>query len=297
MTLVEACRMGEDILLQAEIADAHLDAWYLLEYVTGISRAVYYAVPDKQLLEKEEEQYVEYIKRRAQRIPLQHLTGVQVFMGLEFQVNAHVLIPRQDTEVLVEEALGILEKQAKTWKNTNTDHKNKEYQILDMCTGSGCVLLSIVHYVRKKNFLPVSGVGADISPEALKIAESNADRLGIEVKFLHSDLFEQIHGKYQMIISNPPYVQTSVIETLQEEVKFYDPFIALDGKEDGLYFYRTIIKEAPGYLTKGGCLLFEIGADQGAAVQTMMKSAGFKDVSVKKDLAGLDRVVTGVYDK
>jgi release factor glutamine methyltransferase len=297
MTLVEACRMGENILLQSEVEDAHLDAWYLLEYVTGVSRAAYYAVPDKQLTEKEEERYVEYIKKRAQRIPLQHLTGVQEFMGLEFQVSAHVLIPRQDTEVLVEEALGMIGKQAETWKSIMSDKKNNAYCILDMCTGSGCVLLSILHYVGEKYTLTADGTGTDISLDALKIAESNACKLGVKAKFLHSDLFQRIEGKYQMIVSNPPYIKTSVIETLQEEVKVYDPFIALDGKDDGLYFYRIIIKEAAGYLTKGGCLLFEIGADQGEAVQFLMKSAGYKDVLVKKDLAGLDRVVTGVYDK
>lgn len=292
MTMKEAYQQGECVLRRAKIAEAHLDAWYLLEYVTQVSRTAYYALPDKPLTEKEEKLYAEYIERRASHIPLQHLTGVQEFMGLEFQVNKHVLIPRQDTEVLAEEALAVLKEQAETHEGESIP-----YRILDMCTGSGCILLSLLYYAGKYRIRKTSGTGADISRDALNIAEANAESLHLRAEFLCSDLFEQVEGKYQMIVSNPPYIQTAAIDTLQEEVRIHDPLIALDGKEDGLYFYRKIVREAEGYLTEGGCLLFEIGCDQGEAVQLMMKQAGYSRVTVKKDLAGLDRVVTGVYDK
>ena len=198
-------------------------------------------------------------------------------MGLEFGVNEYVLVPRQDTEILVESVLDILE---------------GGMEVLDMCTGSGCILISLLKLC---SFADVRGVGADVSEHALKVACENAEKLGVDVKFLHSDLFSNVEGKYDVIVSNPPYIRTAVIEELKEEVKLHDPFIALDGKEDGLYFYRRIVDESTNHLKKGGKLYFEIGYDQGEDVSRLMREAGFADVTVKKDLAGLDRVVFGVY--
>lgn len=305
MTLQEAYQKGENRLAGAGITDARLDAWYLLEYVSGVGRAMYYAMPDKLLTEAQEKQYTDYIERRAQRIPLQHLTGTQEFMGLEFQVNEHVLIPRQDTEVLVEEALGAAEKYMEHMSCSYAGNRGagdgcedarKTFRLLDMCTGSGCILLSMLHYISKNKQMQSKGLGVDVSEKALETARANADALHIDADFLHSDLFEQVEGSFQMIVSNPPYIRTDVIETLQEEVKGHDPVLALDGRADGLYFYRKIVREAKHCLVSGGSLLFEIGADQGEAVSAMMWEAGYSRVSVKKDLAGLDRVVWGVYD-
>ncbi len=293
MTLKKAWTDGTEQLKEADIAEASLDAWYLLEYVTGISRASYYMEPEREMTQEEELRYSFYIKERKKRIPLQHLTGVQEFMGLEFLVNEHVLIPRQDTEVLVETAIEILESICKNSEG-ETDRRISPLPVLDMCTGSGCILLSLMHYLPKG---AVVGTGVDISQKALETAKRNAEKLGKEAIFVQSNLFEKLDGKYQMIISNPPYIRTSVIEELQKEVREHDPYLALDGKEDGLYFYRKIIADAAKYLKKDGWLLFEIGSDQGEDVLRMMKEAGYDKAAVKKDLAGLDRVVFGVYHR
>ena len=277
MTIQELYKEGIRQLKQAEIAEAELDAWYLLEYVTGISRTMYYLKQSEPAEEEAVKRYFDCIGRRAQRIPLQHITGEQEFMGLTFFVNEHVLIPRQDTEVLVEEALC---------------HLRGTEEVLDMCTGSGCILLSLAHY-RKG----IKAVGADISEQALQVAERNAKRLEEQVTLQRRDLFDQIHGDYDLIVSNPPYIRTEVIEELEEEVRLHDPMIALDGKEDGLHFYRKITEQSRAHLKCGGWLLFEIGHDQGEDVAKMMEEAGFTEVSVKKDLAGLDRVVSGMYNR
>ncbi len=277
MTLKEAYQYGQEQLKKAQIEDADLDAWYLLEYVTGVSRAMYFLDMARELSQEEETRYLEFIMIRTKHMPLQHITGVQEFMGLEFKVNEHVLVPRQDTEVLVESVLDILE---------------PKMRVLDMCTGSGCILISLL---RLCGFSDICGVGVDISKEALEVAHKNAENLGVDAMFLHSDLFSAVEGQYDVIVSNPPYIRTSVIEELKEEVKFHDPYIALDGKEDGLYFYRNIVEKSTQYFKKGGKLFFEIGHDQGEDVSTLMREAGFSNVTVKKDLAGLDRVVFGVY--
>lgn len=276
MTFKEAYEFGQKELHMAEIEDAGVDAWYLLEYATGISRAMYFMKMMDKLTAEQEENYRKYIETRKSHIPLQHITGVQEFMGLEFCVNEHVLIPRQDTEVLVETVL----KEVKPGAN-----------VLDMCVGSGCIIISIVKLGKD-----IAGTGVDISEEALKVAAKNSDKLEVDIKLIHSDLFENVEGLYDVIVSNPPYIRTEVIEELKEEVKFHDPFLALDGKEDGLYFYRKIVDESRKFLKQGGKLYFEIGHDQGRDVTILMEQAGFTDVTVKKDLAGLDRVVFGEYN-
>ena len=276
MNLGEAFEFGKNQLVIAGIEDASVDAWYLLEFVTGYDRMMYFLKVQEPLSKEQEEQYREYISVRKSHIPLQHITGVQEFMGLELCVNEHVLVPRQDTEVLVESVLKVLE---------------PGMSVLDMCTGSGCILISLL-----KMCEGVSGTGVDISEDALEVAIKNRDKIGVDASLLQSDLFENVTGKFDVIVSNPPYIRTSVIEELEEEVKLHDPFIALDGKEDGLYFYRKIVESSPAYLKKGGKLYFEIGHDQGEDVKNLMENAGFSRVSVKKDLAGLDRVVFGEYN-
>lgn len=277
MTLREAYEYGQEQLKKAEIPEAALDAWYLLEHVTGVSRAEYFLNMSREVSPEQAKAYDACLRQRASHIPLQHITGVQEFMGLTFGVNEHVLVPRQDTEVLVESVLEILK---------------PEMHILDMCTGSGCILISLL-----KLGPEISGVGADISEEALKVAIKNAETIGVEATFLQSDLFTEVQGQYDVIVSNPPYIRTEVIQELKEEVKCHDPLLALDGKEDGLYFYRKIIGDSPRYLKAGGRLYFEIGHDQAEDVKQLMEAAGFADVTVKKDLAGLDRVVFGVYNQ
>ena len=281
MTLRQAYEAGIERLKEAGIEEAGLDAWYLLEYVTGINRATYFADSNQEMKDSHRATYQALISERETRIPLQHLTGVQEFMGLEFRVNEHVLIPRQDTEILVETAL----------EKINT---KKPLRVLDMCTGSGCILLSVLSYGRKK--CEITGVGVDVSDKALQVAKENARNLQVDAEWIESDLFSGVSEKFDMILSNPPYIPSAVIKTLQPEVREHDPLLALDGKEDGLYFYRKIIEESRNYLQPGGWLIFEIGAEQGEAVSSYLKQNGFVQVAVKKDLTGLDRVVCGVYD-
>ena len=281
LTLKQLYKVGTVKLAEEGIEEFSLDAWYLLEYVTGVSKAMYFAEPERAVSEENADRYIDCIRRRAAHIPLQHITGEQEFMGYPFCVNDHVLIPRQDTEILVEEAIQVMRPKMK---------------VLDMCTGSGCIVLSILKMCREKYYMTdLQGIGADVSEEALKVARENGRRLGVPVTWIQSDLFAKIpeEEKYDVIVSNPPYIETAVIDTLQEEVRLHDPYIALDGKEDGLYFYRRIISEAGKYLKMQGKLMFEIGCDQAEAVEELMKNAGYEQITVKKDLAGLDRVVYG----
>lgn len=277
LTLQMIYKEGAETLEHAGIPDAKLDAWYLLEYVTGISRASYFGDPKREVPKEQAESYREVILRRAGHIPLQHITGEQEFMGYTFLVNPDVLIPRQDTETLTEEALKFTEPGMK---------------VLDLCTGSGCILISLM-----KKCHGLTGTGCDISEKALKMARENGRRLQVEASWIQSDLFEQISERFDLIVSNPPYIRTGVIEELQEEVRLHDPWIALDGKKDGLYFYRRIIAESTGYIRDNGAMMFEIGHDQAEDVVRLMEEAGYTQIRVKKDLAGLDRVVTGRYNK
>lgn len=281
MTYQEACRKAEQILAQQNIEDSQSDAWILLEYVTGMTRTRYYVDGFKQMESEEEQKFFELIEKRSKRIPVQHLTGVQEFMGMEFLVNEHVLVPRQDTEILVEEAEKALKKV-----------ENDSIRVLDMCTGSGCIPISL-----KIRNPQIKIQAADISKEALLVAVKNAEKLGAEVEFTESDMFTQIQGEFDLITSNPPYIPTKVIEGLEAEVRLHDPFHALDGKEDGLHFYRILAKESPRYLKDGGYLYMEIGHDQSEAVEKLLRESGFAQVRTQKDLAGLDRVVSGVYNR
>jgi len=275
LTLKEACLYGQKVLQEAGVQEAGLDAWYLLEYASGISRSHYLAYPEEMLSEEAREKFLEALKKRAEHVPLQHITGEQEFMGLSFLVNEKVLVPRQDTEILVEEALKYLK---------------PGMRFLDLCTGSGCILLSLQHLCPR-----AEGTGADISGDALSVAEKNRDRLAPGAKLIKSDLFEKIEGSFDLIVSNPPYIKREEIPELMEEVRLHEPLLALDGHEDGLYFYRKIIRRSPAFLKKGGRLYFEIGCDQGVLVPELLREQGFREIEVIKDLAGLDRVVKGTW--
>lgn len=281
MTYQEANQKGKTILEEHNIEDGAVDAWLLMEFVTGMSRTRFFVDGMFQMKSEEEERYFQLIEKRAKRIPLQHLTGVQEFMGLEFMVNEHVLIPRQDTELLVLEA----EKQLRKTGDGSL-------KVLDMCTGSGCIAISL-----KTRNPQIQCMAADISEKALEMAKKNAEKLQTEIQFLHTDMFANITGTFDLIVSNPPYILTKVIESLEEEVRLYDPLSALDGKEDGLYFYRILVKESPRFLKDGGWLYMEIGHDQSTSVEALLIGAGFEEIRTEKDLAGLDRVVCGVYNK
>ena len=273
MTLREALTLGTDLLKIAEIEEYQTDAWLLLESACQCTRNDLYLRGNEPLTAAQETLYREYLEKRKGRIPVQHILGVQCFMGLDFLVTPDVLCPRLDTEVLIEEAL---------------KHIQPGSKILDMCTGSGCIILSLLHYTKD-----CVGTAAELSLKALEVAKSNAAKLEKQCEFIHSDLFENIEGKFDVIISNPPYIATKEIEALEPEVRIHEPMMALDGMEDGLFFYRKIVSASVEYLNPEGWLFFEIGYDQGEAVSEMMKKAGYSKVQVIKDLAGLDRVVTG----
>lgn len=285
-TFHELLTQGTQLLMNAGIEEARLDAWLLLEYTADISRAWYYAHPESEVNEEIVSEYLSLCQKRAEHIPLQHLTHQACFMGYDFYVDERVLVPRQDTEVLAEEALH----QLRNIRNP---------RILDMCTGSGCLLLSLL-----MELPDAIGTGVDISAAALAVAERNRKNLELEKRavLVQSDTFSgdyfqknsgNISLEYDMLISNPPYIPTEDIGKLMEEVRFHDPVLALDGREDGLYFYRRITEQAGKYLKPGGWLMYEIGCEQGADVSAIMQGEGFAEVAVKKDLAGLDRVVIG----
>ncbi len=303
MTWREALTWGKSVLLEAGIPDGAWDAEHLFFFVTGCDRTKLLLNGGAVLSAKQEQRYRELIEKRQSRVPLQYLTGEQEFMGLPFYVNQNVLIPRQDTECLVEAVLRQLEKMD-CWE-TN------KLRILDMCTGSGCIGISIKKLIGRaggesggrcavyeKNGLrygeyPAEVVCADISAGALEVAKRNALRNNVEITWIESDLFEHISGKFHVIVSNPPYITKPEMDELMPEVRFFEPEGALYGMEDGLYFYREIIRQAPEYLEENGMLFFEIGCCQGREVAGLMEEAGFQDNRIEKDLAGLDRIVYG----
>lgn len=345
---------GKKILKNAGIVEADLDAWYLFEQSFGISRAQYFLCARENIvgstaqkmtaqeqtgnslesknaldcvelwLKEKLSAYENALKKRAARIPLQQIIGQQEFMGLSFFVNEHVLIPRQDTETLVELVL--------------QEQKDKDISILDMCTGSGCIAVSL-----KKLGGYAHVEGADISEESLKVAKRNSEEIlenndvnndavssrteqiqnctnltnnqnkqnnsakrkiseasklsQAGVTFRHSDMFSNFPEteQFDVIVSNPPYIPSAVIEELEPEVRDHEPRGALDGTADGLYFYRILAEECAKHLTPGGHVYFEIGYDQGAAVKELLDIHGFKDTRVIQDLAGKDRVVCGTW--
>lgn len=269
-TYKELLQTAREFLAMKGIADADIDAWYLLAHVFGMNRADFLMHGDEKVPEDKTKLYKELLERRAFHVPLQYIIGTQEFMGLELEVNENVLIPRQDTELLVEEVLKVC----------------KGKSVIDVCTGSGCIIIALMKLGNIKN-----AVGTDISEEALQIAGRNAKRHNVDVKFIQSDLFNNVEGSYDIVISNPPYIRSDEIRSLMPEVKDYEPKGALDGGLSGLIFYERIIHDADRFLNPEGYIFFEIGYDQGEEVSNMLYEAGFVDIIVKKDLSKLDRVV------
>lgn len=295
MTLDALLKEGESRLREAGVPDAGLDARYLLLEVWEMSLAEFLARRQRPLgVPKEAEgqapdgenggkvrRYRELIGMRAKRIPLQQILGVQEFMGLPFRVNEHVLIPRQDTETLVELVL--------------KEQKGRRASLLDMCTGSGCIAVSLMRF---GDFC--SGAAADVSRQALKTAAENA-RLLLKgerlIRFVESDMFEALgpEERFDVIVSNPPYIPTRVIEGLEPEVRDHEPRLALDGAEDGLKFYRILAEKGREHLAAGGYIYMEIGWDQAAPVTELFGEAGYREITVTRDMAGLNRVVRAVW--
>lgn len=273
MTYREAVEFGTKSLADAGVPDAALDAWYLLQMVCKIERSYYYVHGEEDITQDAQKEYEIAVQKRAEHIPLQYIIGEQEFMGLRFKVNSNVLIPRQDTETLVEQVLKIVKPGMK---------------VLDLCTGSGCVLISVL-----KNAPELTGMGSDISKTALLVAKENAKLHEVDAEWVRSDLFDNITETFDVIMANPPYIPTGEILSLMPEVRDFEPENALDGGADGLDFYRKIAGQVKDYLNPGGYVYMEIGYDQGEAVSELMRNAGFTEVEVIKDLARNDRVVKG----
>ena len=272
MTYREAYDKGRKSIVSDE---ADIEAAILLEFVCNTERGDLFSHPERLLSEDEEKKYFSLIERRNEKEPVQYITGKTYFYGLEFFCDKFVLIPRFDTEVLVEEVI---------------KRAPKNCELLDLCTGSGCIAICVKH---ERDDIAVSA--SDISKEALLVAEKNKDRYNLDINFIQSDLFENIDKKFDIIVSNPPYIPTKVISGLEDKVKDFEPKGALDGGEDGLDFYKEIAKEAVNYLKDESILIMEIGFDQGEDVSDILHDNGYKNIEVIKDLNGLDRVVYAVF--
>lgn len=289
MRAEEACKTyrelyeeGRRILEQAGLPDAALDARFLLEEVCGTNLQTLLVFPEKKVTEEEVNQYRAFVQRRKDREPTAMILGEWDFMGLTFRLNKSTLIPEQDTEVLVETALEELKRRGPG---------EAPLRILDLCTGSGCILLSLLHELRN-----AGGLGTDLSEEALEAARENAVRLGLQERaaFRQGDLWEPVGDeRFDLIVSNPPYVPTDVIPTLEPEVRCGEPYAALDGGEDGLVFYRRILKEAAGHLKSSGIIIVESGFDEAAQIAALMQDQKLRGIRTVKDYGGLDRVVLG----
>mgnify|MGYP000864850955 FL=1 len=288
----EMLTMGEKQLMDSDIADATRDCKILYCYMMDIPFSKIILEYQQVLQDRLCDKYFELIDRRSNGEPVQYIMGSQEFMGLEFIVNENVLIPRQDTETLVEDALEIIN--TGTLRGEDMDVRRKEWDILDLCTGSGAIGVSLARIANKVNV-----TCSDISEGAIKVAKENAQKHGVakSVKFEQGDLFKPFSKhfrkqKFDMIISNPPYIKSSVIPNLQKEVCEHEPLSALDGGESGLDFYERIVGGVGGHLRKGGVLLLEIGHDQGEAVSGLLSRNGdFTSIRVLKDLANRDRIV------
>lgn len=288
----EMLTMGEKQLMDSDIADATRDCKILYCYMMDIPFSKIILEYQEVLQDRLCDKYFELIDRRSKGEPVQYIMGCQEFMGLEFIVNENVLIPRQDTETLVEDALEIIN--TGSLRGEDMDVKRKEWDILDLCTGSGAIGVSLARIANKVNV-----TCSDISEGAIKVTKENAQKHGVtkSMKFEHGDLFKPFNKhfhkqKFDMIISNPPYIKSSVIPTLQKEVCEHEPLSALDGGESGLDFYERIVSGVGSHLKKGGVLLMEIGNDQGEAVSGLLSRNGeFTSIRVLRDLAQRDRIV------
>lgn len=272
---------GIKYLEENQVSDAKIDANLLLEYVLDVNK-VYIIINGNEELTKEQiDKYMELIRLRADKKPLQYIIGHQEFMGLDFIVNKNVLIPRQDTEVLVLEAINCIE-------------GNNIINILEIGTGSGCIPISIC-----ENCKEVIATTVDISDKAIEIAKKNAiaNEVSDRITFIQSNLLSNVDKdiEYELFISNPPYIKKDDINDLMIEVKDHEPINALDGGKDGLYFYREISKQVKDFATKKSYILYEVGHNQSIEVKNILEDYGYTDIEIIKDLAGINRVVKGVY--
>ena len=273
MRIKEILKEQIEILKKENIEDATLKARILLAFALGKNKEYIIVHDEEEIKEETCNKYKNYIKRIIQHEPIQYITQKQEFMKLNFFVNENVLIPRADTEILVEEALQIIE-------------QNKLNTVLDLCTGSGAIAVSIAKYADVKKVL-----ATDISKKTLEVAEVNINKNKVEVQTLESDLFKNVKEQFDVIVSNPPYIETDTIEVLSEDVK-KEPRLALDGGRDGLDIYRKIIDEAWKYLSPKGFLCLEIGYNQRQSVLNLIKeSHKYESEYSKKDLYGNDRIV------
>ena len=272
MNVKELTLNGVNKLNEFNIDDSTSKVRILLSSLLNVSKEKL-LIMDEEVDERLVEIFNDNLDKLIKGMPVQYIVNKQSFYGMDFYVDSRVLIPQPDTECLVEEGLEFV----KGKENT---------KVLDLCTGSGAIAIAIA-----KNSDAIV-YASDVSEDALDVAKLNSNKLNADVHFIKSNLFENINEKFDMIISNPPYIKTDVIDTLSNEVK-NEPRIALDGKEDGLYFYKEIIKNAKGFLNPNGRLLFEIGFDQKESVTKLFEEAEYINVYSKKDLAGLDRIVSG----
>lgn len=281
MVVKDIISIGERRLEDAGVLNPKVDAEQLFCYMRKIDKKGLFMEWPSILEEELVEKYFNLLDLRASRMPLQYITGTQEFMGSVFRVNQEVLIPRQETEILVTKAVEII-------------NKKKSWKVLDVCTGSGAIGISIAKLCKKATV-----IASDMSERALEVAKFNAAAIGVtkKVSFVQGDMFEPFvkkfgNIKFDMIISNPPYIRSSVIPTLEEEVKDFEPLMALDGGEDGMFFYRKIIYDAYNYLKKDGVLMLEIGDDQADQIVDLLDSVNkYKDIQVVKDLTCRERVV------
>ena len=303
-------------LQAAGIEEYEVDAEYLLQHASGLERNELFIRWNEEIPNDIEEKYRSLIDRRKSHEPLQYIIGNQDFMGYTFMVTPDVLIPRFDTEILAELAIKRAREDINyfntdevpqvmgTAANIDNEYKSDaKYRILDLCTGSGCVATSVglSLYEKQKNYL-IDVTGADISSAAVELAKKNWElninnfvSKQIKGTFIESDLFQNIEGKFNLITANPPYIVRDEIKTLMPEITEHEPHLALDGGEDGMDFYRKIVREAPNYLLPGGRLMMEFDDAEAESVAKMMETAGFKDICIHKDLAGLRRVIEGKH--
>ncbi|MBR6321739.1 MAG: peptide chain release factor N(5)-glutamine methyltransferase [Lachnospiraceae bacterium] len=278
MKIREMVNAGTETLEKAGVPDAAHDAALLMRFLLGITLTDYLAEKERAISSEERLEYEALIKRRASRGPLQHITGQADFYGYTFKSDARALVPRFDTEIVTEAVL--------------KENPEKDIRVLDLGTGSGCIAV-----VLKKEGGYREVEASDLDEEALSLARENAALLQAEITFIRSGFFEALHGKYRLIVSNPPYIAEDERDGLEPEVLLFDPEKALFGGSDGLEYYRRIISDAPSYLEDGGKLYLEIGASQAREVVRLLEAEGFSDCHVYRDLAGKDRAVRGVYKR
>ena len=277
MNLKEILKYGKEELIKNNIEDASIIAKELAEYIFKITRAQLIANNDMEFSKDQTDNYINSIKKISTGIPIQYITNNQEFMNLNFYVDENVLIPQPDTETLVEEVIN--------------EYKEKKCEILDLCTGSGAIAISLAKYINESNI-----VASDISMKALQIAKLNAEKNLVrkKIEFIESDMFNKIYkDDFDIIVSNPPYIKREVIDTLDKQVKDFEPYNALEGGIDGLDFYRAITKEAKNFIKEGGTLAYEVGHDQSEDVSKLMKMYGYTNIYTRKDLQQIDRVVIG----